>query len=98
MYTSDQYGSDTSFIFHRGDAENRRLLRIWKDGSSEMTPDSKDIHLSTHISSLLDPNMSQSVARASEGDEVNTLNLWHEKTGSRGIFCTAEAHDGTNRS
>lgn len=53
MYPSAQYGTDISFIFHRGEAEKLRLIRTWKEGCMEMTSGSKAIHLSTHITSRL---------------------------------------------
>lgn len=92
MYTGVQYGTDARFIFHRREAEKRRLLRIWKDGSTEMASGSKDVRLSTHDFPL-NHQMSQRVVRASESYGANSLNLWHEKTGSRWeIFCTDEAY------
>lgn len=94
MYTSVQYGTATLFIFHRREAEKRRWLRTWKDGSTEMASGSKDIRLSTHDFPL-NHHMSQRVARASESNGANSLNLWHEKTGSRWeIFYTDEAYTG----
>jgi len=82
MYTGVKYGTDERFIFHRREAEKRRLLHLWKDGSTEMASGSKDVRLSTHDFSL-NNQMSQRVARALGSCGANSLNIWHEKTGSR---------------